>query len=285
MSTAAKQSSATVWECSNEDYHADRSAVSNSSKEAFRKDRYAYYCQYVTGTLKPSEATEARLLGSHIHAALLEPDRYVNDYIVPPKFDRRTTVGKQGFAEFAREHAGKQFIDADLAATVSCVREAAMANKQIRALLEADGLREHTINWLCPDTWMPLKSRRDLVLPSLIADIKSCNELTEESFPKTIIKNGYGRQGAFYQQGELHFSGEKKPFVFIALCTKPPYGVGLFTLREDWIRLARIQNKTILRQMHQCQLNPDLYIPEYAKRVLAVDLPEWANYEVELDHA
>lgn len=276
-------STAEVLTLTNDEYHGDHSAVSNSAKEVFRRDRLAYYCQYVTGSMPKPEQTESQALGEFVHMSLLEPERFVNELVVPPKFDRRTTVGKQGFAAFASENAGKKFIDPETYATVKVIREAALANKAIRTLLERDGEREHTISWICPDTWLPLKSRRDLVFSDLIADIKTTQELTQESFSRSIARYGYGRQGAFYVNGEWHFSGEFKPFTFIALCTKQPYGVGLFTITDDWLRLAHLQNQTILKDMRRCQDNPELYFPEYTRQAVPIELPHHANFEIELE--
>lgn len=278
-----QRSEAEVLTLTNEQYHADSSSISNSSKEVFRKDRLAYYAQYVTGSMPRPEQTPAQELGEFVHMALLEPERFVNETVVPPKFDRRTKDGKAGFAAFAQECAGKRFIDAETDATVKIVREAAYANKEIRTILERDGLREHTISWICSDTWLSLKSRRDLVFPDEICDLKTCDRLTAESFAASMARFGYPRQAAFYIDGEAHLTGEIKPFTFIALCTKQPYGVGLFTVPQDWLDLAQLQNQAILNQMRECRENPELYYPEYSRRRVPAEIPAYAQYEVELD--
>ena len=76
-------STAEVLTLTNEQYHGDHSAVSNSAKEVFRRDRLAYYCQYVTGSMPKPEQTESQALGEFVHMSLLEPERFVNEIVVP----------------------------------------------------------------------------------------------------------------------------------------------------------------------------------------------------------
>ena len=82
----------------NAQYHA-LASVSHSSLECFRRSKRTYRAKYIDKTLV-HEQTPAMQLGSLVHAMVLEPHKVSDLYVVPPKCDRRTTVGKQAYADF-----------------------------------------------------------------------------------------------------------------------------------------------------------------------------------------
>lgn len=276
--------SASELHCTNEEYHADFSKVSHSSKEIFRESRELYRAMFIDGTLERPEPTEAMLLGTAIHAAILEPDWFKANYVVRPKYDRRTTVGKADSAAWDAENGGKICIDLDSMQTVNAVREAAMANRIVRTIIEETPpeMREHTIAWLCQETGLECKSRRDLNHGNMLADLKSfAMPMSASAAARRVASLGYQRQAAFYRYGEQQFSGELKPFVFIFLGTKPPYSVGLFDIHDDDLNYADKQNRDTLAEMARCRENSELYTPEYATTIYNLVLPKFTRYEDE----
>src|SRR5581483_10081660 len=95
----------------NEEYHAHR-ATSHSTLEMFRRSRKLYHAIHVARTMDRPEPTAAMQLGTHVHCAVLEPERFEAEYVYAPKCDRRTTAGKAAYAEFCAATAGKTVIDA-----------------------------------------------------------------------------------------------------------------------------------------------------------------------------
>lgn len=275
-------STATVLQITNEQYHAATDRVSHSSKEVFRASREMYRAQYIDKTIPWPEPSEAMLLGTAIHAALLEPEWFDANYVVSPKFDRRTTVGKADSAKWSQEHAGKTCIDLTAMQTVNAVREAAMANRIVRTILEETPpeMREHTLAWDCPETGVPCKCRRDINHPNMQADLKSLAvPMSASAVARRVAEYGYHRQGAFYRVGEKMFTGDDKPFVFIFLGTKPPYSVGVFDIDADDLEFAHKQNMETLAEMERCRAYPLLYTPAYATEIQTLCLPKWTRYE------
>lgn len=278
MSVASK---CEVWNCSNDDYHSRTDFISHSSKEVFRESRETYRALFVDKTMERPEPTEAMALGTAIHAAILEPDWFAANYVVRPKYDRRTTAGKADSAAWDAENGGKTCIDLESMQTVNAVREAAMSNRIVRTIVEETPpeMREHSIAWNDPETGLDCKSRRDLAHDKMTCDLKSfAVPMSAAAVAKRVAGFGYARQGAFYRVGEQQFSGELKPFVFIFLGTKPPYSVGLFDIHEDDLNYADQQNNETLAAMARCRDNPALYTPEYATTIYNLVLPKWTRY-------
>lgn len=271
-------------QCDNASYHADFSRVSNSAKECFRESRELYRAQYIDRSIPWPEPTEAMLLGTAIHAALLEPEYYRENFVVRPKMDRRTTVGKAESIAWEAENAGKTCIDLDTVNTVNALREAALANRIIRTLIEETPPehREITNHWTCQETGVDCKSRQDICHRNMSADLKTLGaHVSRDAVARRIASLGYQRQAAFYRNGEWHRTGEDKPFVFIFLSTKAPFTVGLFDLDEDDLKFAHKQNIETLVAMKHCQEHPEYYLPEHVSSIYTLTLPKWTRYDDE----
>ncbi len=72
-------------ELSNEDYHRD-TAIGSSGLRIFKDNPALYYAAYVDPRgINERKETANQALGSHAHVALLEPEKFENDYLVSPK--------------------------------------------------------------------------------------------------------------------------------------------------------------------------------------------------------
>lgn len=278
-------STAEVLMLTNDEYHQQHPGISNSAKECFRQSRELYRAQYIDKSIPWPEPTEAMLLGTAIHAAILEPDWFKANYVVRPKCDRRTTAGKADSAAWDAENGGKTCIDLESMQTVNAVREAAMANRIVRTILEETPpeMREHTISWTDAETGLECKSRRDIAHKNMLADLKTFGTpMSAAAVAKRVASLGYHRQAAFYLSGEFAFSsGDDKPFVFMFLGTKPPYSVGVFDIDCDDIAFGHKQNMETLAEMERCRAYPLLYTPYYTTEIQTLCLPKWTRYEDE----
>jgi hypothetical protein len=55
---------------------------------------------FIAYKLREKKTTPAMAFGSMCHCLVLEPNEFENRYIISPKFDKRTKLGKGAFAEF-----------------------------------------------------------------------------------------------------------------------------------------------------------------------------------------
>src|SRR5260370_28558106 len=89
-----------IWQVDSATYHADRSAVSHSGLEVLHRSPAEYAAKYVTGTLPFPEPTREIVLGSVVHALLLQQDRFAILHALAPDVDRRYKEGKKEYDAF-----------------------------------------------------------------------------------------------------------------------------------------------------------------------------------------
>ena len=98
-------------------YHASE-AISHSGIVQLLKSP-EHYLQYKTGSAEPTPAME---FGSAFHGFILEPEVFSKDYVLAPKFDRRTKEGKEIAAKWDAENAGKISLSTEQMDTLAAMR-------------------------------------------------------------------------------------------------------------------------------------------------------------------
>lgn len=226
------------------------------------------------GRDEPREPTDAMALGTLIHLAVLEPARFAAETVVAPKFDRRTTVGKQAAAAFEAEHAGKLVIAADDHDTACRVADAVQAHPAARALL-TDGKPEVSLFWSDPDTGAPCRARLDWLRPDHgIVDLKSTEDASPAGFARAVARFGYVTQQAHYLSGAGLVLGDIPYMAFVAVEKEPPYAVGVYTLDPNAVAAAFDRVRSAYGRYMDCVRSGQW--PAYSALVETITPPAWA---------
>jgi len=232
---------------------------------------------HVDKTLK-REQTPAMLLGSVTHALLLEPLEVNNLYAVAPKCDRRTNVGKAMWEDFCNSAVGKEVVDAETMIQAIAISKAVRANEVAAELLSGNGCFEKPTFWTCPITGIECRSKADYLTVDYLLDIKTCQRATPEGFAKPAASFGYGRQASWYQWGHEVTTGERLPFVFVAVSTTEPYEVGIYELSENDLSRSRMQNEIDLAELAECMKTGN-WNARHESEIVKLSLPKWAEFE------
>ncbi len=180
-----------------------------------------------TAKVEPSDGTEATNFGTAAHALLLEPEEFYAQYVTIKKFDRRTKLGKAGYADFVSANKGKKLVTEDdfkmMEKIILNINNHALAKR----LLDG-GVKEQSIFWTDPRTGVRLRIRPDLRSPHAIVDLKSTKDASREGFKWEARKYGYDLSAAMYQDGCFHAFGEELPFAFLAAEKTGPCAVALY---------------------------------------------------------
>ena len=121
------------------DYHAGIGLSSTGLCELMRSPLH-----YITSLKTPHKETPALKLGTATHCAILEPERFVKEYIKAGNLDRRTKEGKAAWLEI--EQTGKIVLTAEEYDKVTGM-VSAIKNHEIASKLLSGGLAEHSIYW------------------------------------------------------------------------------------------------------------------------------------------
>lgn len=275
-------------------YHAAR-AVSFSKLEDFRHRPAYFHRRHILRAIE-GEKSDAFTFGAAFHCAVLEgPDAFRRQFMVAPKFDRRTKEGKAAAARFDEEAqaVGATLIDEESAALVLRLADAVLANSTAAELLTAPGvLTEATLRTpmvrLGP---FQLQCRADAVnftnqceraagVPYLV-DVKTCNDLNE--WKRQFHSYGYYRQAAFYREVIRtvadSLGGNVVPIqrvFFIAVEKSEPHGCEVFEPDPLALDTGLAEVGADLRHLADCHREGVWPASLSATGFQHVGLPDWA---------
>lgn len=234
---------------SSERYHSNAAVGSTKLKDFISNERLLSG-RYITGEI-PHEETEAMREGTALHCAVLEPERFEAEYVVSPKFDRRTKVGKADSAAFAAANAGKRVLDAEQWELVRQMAQAIDDNQDARDLLSG-AENEVTYRHWAEEYGLSLQCRVDADRPDCLIDIKRTADIGK--FRRTgVIDFGYDIQRALYDFVKRSvMGGPTLPFYFIAVEPVAPFEVGVFDMDDAFLNIGWSKVDAGLRRLRYC---------------------------------
>lgn len=259
------------YHMSNEDYHKSE-GISNSGlsliKVSAANYKWAKDC--------PNKGDDHELkFGSAFHSIVLEgQEAFDKEFVIAPKFDRRTKAGKEAEAEFNALHQGKTVMTAEDGSMISDMHESVLAHPTASKLLKRIK-SEVSMWWTDPETGEKCKMRADGLIQSsgIIVDLKTCDDA--KKLDAKILDFNYHQQGAFYSEGYEQVFGEPlNVFIFIFVSKSKSlgrHGVRVIKLSEDFKNKGRLQFRELLDVYHDAKETDSWFDVE------TVDLPRWAK--------
>jgi len=247
--------------------------------EGVRNSNLGYALQspahYLEKLLNPKKPTPSQIKGSMFHSAALEPEKFKANYVVMPKFDKRTKAGKEAHEHWLIANHGKIEIPQDDYDDIQAMVEKLYEHPAACRLLSS-GRAEESFFWNDPITGVLCKCKPDFKREGhIIVDIKSTENASTSEFQKSIAYYSYHRQAAFYLDGISAVTGDKyDTFILIAVEKTPPYGVAAYVLDEATIDAGRHDYKRALEIISKCQ--KENRWPAYSSEVEPMNLPSWA---------
>jgi len=227
------------------EYLGKKDHVSASDIKNFMKSpRYYFYKKYEDKKTRDEEVRHF-IVGSALHESILEPEQFFENYVVSPKFDRRTKDGKQSYENWKMEHEGKRILFEDEMEIIVQMGKNALKNKNLTELIR-DSHRELSIYTTDEKTGIKIKMRPDVFSKnkSTITDIKTCLDSSPRGFRNDVYSYGYSISDAFYKD----FSNREN-YVFCAIEKTPPNQVSLYQLTDEMTDYGRNQYRTALDLM------------------------------------
>lgn len=238
-------------------YHAHPGVNASLLKEMTRSPLHAW-ARYIDPNRKPSEPTPAMAFGTACHSAVLEPDAFAAEYVTAPEgIDRRTKEGKERWAAFEAEAAGRTVLKADEHEAILAIRAAVMAHGLAGTWL-ANG--EAEVSWFAESPDHPgliLRGRTDRTVvvgdgALLVGDLKTTTDATRSAFVAEIYRRNYHLQAAFYVDLLALCGHPVGHFVFIAAEKTHPYAVGVYHLDPEDLEVGRQAYKRELAKVADC---------------------------------
>lgn len=260
-----------LLEMTNEQYRAAEGVSSTTLKIFGTRSPY-----HAMDALKnPPEPTPAMVMGSAIHARILEPDTFTSLYACAPVCDRRTKEGKEIFAKFSEESKGKTVLTNEDYATVCLIGDRVLGDETMRRELSG-GQAEGSAFWTDKNTGVKAKCRPDYYRhhDRVIIDVKTTENAAADEFARVMANLKYHWQAQHYIRGiEAVTEAPIFSFKFLVVEKKPPYAYALYTLHHSALDKAEEDLQHIMTKYQACQeLNEwpsypntgELYLPTWA---------------------
>ena len=263
---------------SNSEYHSGEGLASSHLRELLRSPLH-----YITRVNTPSKETPAMKLGTAVHCAILEPERFEIEYIEAPIIDRRTKDGKVLWSEL--EQSGRIVLSSDEYTKVTQMANA-VRNHEIASKLISGGVAEQSVYWnqrvsLLDVSEIFCKARPDYLKPLkrgyVIVDIKTTQDASISEFPKKAYYQWlYHLQAAHYLRGFEAVTGEKViAFMYIAIESELPYAISVFKAGDDYLEAGKKKTQELYELYANCVANDSW--PSYSSDIQELRLPKWAS--------
>lgn len=261
-------------EQTNEDYQTGP-GISKSQLDVMWRSPLDYWAKYVDPNREPEEPTQAKMLGSAIHSAILEPDLFPTQYVEAPDFNLRSNAGRAEFKAFKQEHAGCVVLRPEDRKLCLAIRDAVWRHPKASALLQGC-VSEKSFYAIDPETGELIKCRVDALHPSgaYIADIKSTDDASPDAFGKSAANYRYPLQTAWYQDVfDAAFDEHPDTWVFIAVQKTWPHPIGIYYPEPEHIEEYRKAGRRDLKRIIECRERREW--PDYGFTPQALQLPTW----------
>lgn len=222
--------------------------------------------------------TKSMLLGRATHTAILEPEHFLDRYVM---FGGDRRAGK-AWDEFRAKYADREILKLDEYRLALQMRAAVEIHPRAVELLSA-GAAEQTIQWTDAKTGLPCKGRVDWVdvARRVFVDVKTAVEIESAKFASAAARLGYHGQLAMYRRGleavhERTFDG-----YLIVVENKPPHDVAVYRYDEDVMYAADCEVGELLERVAQCRASGEW--PGQYPGETSLYLPAWAQQDEGID--
>lgn len=271
-------------------YHACRTRLSRGQLWTLYKKSAAHLKWELDN---PTPPTQAMLRGSALHTAVLEPDRFALEYLVPDEdvlaCDRRTKDGKARFNDWLEEAKSaaraplgwdpheEKFHREDVRAVVAIAKKLSADPALTRLFRDGEGRTEATYCW--DEDVSKFRIRLDRVNKTrqgwVLVDLKSANDAGPKAFQRAVVDYGLHFQAGMYSDGFRACRDEEpRGFYFVVYETEPPYAHAFYRAAEDVVDAGRFEYRAAAAALRECVESGKW--PGYAENgIQTLNLPGW----------
>jgi hypothetical protein len=267
----------TAAELSNEAYHLEDGISNSGLKLIGKKSPFHYYGQNLD-PLRPARASSyAMMIGTAIHAATLEPDKFNSEYVIGD-FNARNA---KGFKAWSAEQKKNILLTHELR-NVQSMHKALYNDPTVASLLRDAYQFEYSAFSRDPITGVTCRVRADLVTNGgYIIDLKKCQDASDQGVKKAIYDYGYYHQDAFYTDVWTWVTGEPPAgFAFIFVEEVFPHAVSLVILHENDRDRGRMEYRKNLNTYADC-LDSGIW-PGYGTGAREIELAQWQRRNIDI---
>jgi hypothetical protein len=279
-------------------YHADNTHESQSRLKVLDESAALYHAMFIARTIRRVDTPDQKL-GRCAHARILQPELFADLCPIMPAFENDsenvTKTGKRSTskstdyyqnrkAEFEKENAGRDVIDAWEFETIREIGNAVWSHEDARFILESDVENEVVHRW---HDRINRRCMLDAPRPNLhiVADFKTMTgPPTTLNFARNAAKWRWWIQASWYRRAAIDLYGPGNwRFLFICVNKQPPYQVAIHELDDrsthnylsdqEW---ADHETERLVTDLICRRENGD-WLDNFQRGVNKVPLPKWTR--------
>jgi len=224
--------------------------LSASSLKAFRKSP-KHYIQYLT---EPYKTTPALIFGSLVDCLVLTPELYEKRFILMPKIDRRTKLGKIDYENFLKKAENKTVITEEQLENAKKCKESLYSVQMSRELLESVKKIQIKLKW--KSKGLPMIGYADFESntwgETFIVDLKTTADADPDNFIRSAIKFDYIIQCGAYLDAYIKKFYQFPYFIFLAVENSEPFNVSVNFCDNKFTELAKDELYGTLQVFKKC---------------------------------
>ena len=270
----------------NDEYHADTTAISASGLKLFMRSPRHYSAAYLYTNQRERVETPAMRIGTAVHCATLEPEEFRNRYdYLPEGTDLRTKAGKE--LRDALTASGKIILSPDDMRQVIDMASAFTADPRYAPTFAIPHGVERSI--YATINGVLCKARPDFITNdcTLVVDVKTCRDASPEEFGRQAWNLGYHIQAAFYRRVIQAATGTTPKFCFACVESEYPHLTAWYTAPDYLLEYADGVIDLALDRFAECMCtntwpgypgtgDDELQIPGWAQRIIENDgIDDW----------
>lgn len=276
------------------EYHA-LDAASNSRLCQLRRSP-AHLKAYLS---EPSRDTLALKIGRAVHTAILEPDHFNQNFVIPTQCEGVTAKKEQcrNPGVLYRAETGwlcgihgkglasdESRIALSPDAYATCIRARDAIHKHPTAAKLIAGMTdvELSVVWDDAETGVRCKARFDGYVPNVaggcIIDIKTTTDASPREFERAIFSRGYDLQGAHYLAGADAVDIPAAHFVHIAV-EKEVAVAAVYRLKDEVVTAGYARLQQLLKVYKHCLTTGEY--PGYSDEIVDIGIPEWSWRQID----
>lgn len=267
------------YDLTNEQYHSRREFVSSTGLRRILSSPAAFHEFLVTqeedaqdpdATIRTENKTFK--LGSLVHECILEPQKFLQKFVLMPEFVGMTKDGRPSTrsAEALKKKEdwlkalppGVNIVEEETFHHVIGMVKAILDHPEARSIFErtaegelSKGVAEISGFYPDPETGLLLRIRPDFIRFDLgiCAEVKTARSSDRRIFAAKIHEYGYHVQLAMQCEGIKAITGEEVDLpLFVAVESKPPYEVGVYTACAETMKLGMRLKQHAVRKIVDC---------------------------------
>lgn len=253
--------------------YADSDGMNSSGLKLILRSP-AHYYEHRFNRIEEKE-TPALRFGKLFHLAVLEPKLFRENYVIQPKFDRRTKIGKEGYEAWQAALKPSAIIVPEEDAPKLERMAYKILNHPMASKLLEKGVRETTMWYKDPVTGILCKIRPDFVSERWgMIDLKTTKDAREDAFWRDVKKLEYDLQGAHYRTGAKTTGVcRHDAFTYIAVEKDPPYEIAVHPSGASIIAYGDRKRERGMAIYNEC-LKTNRW-PGYNPRTQPLEYPDW----------